>query len=86
VIVIVLALAGHVSQLFLGSVQNWLAFALATPFTSCAGWPLSVRGIASVRQRSSNVYTVVALVASAAYLCAVAATLVPQSFPTTFMQ
>ncbi|ETK21078.1 copper-translocating P-type ATPase [Pseudomonas sp. FH4] len=86
VIVTVLAMAGHSLQLFHGSVQNWIEFALATPVTLWAGWPFFVRGIASVRNRSPNMWTLIGLGTSAAYLYSVAATLFPQSFPTTFMQ
>jgi Cu+-exporting ATPase len=86
VIVTVLAMAGHSLQLFHGSVQNWIEFALATPVTLWAGWPFFVRGIASVRNRSPNMWTLIGLGTAAAYLYSVAATLFPQSFPTTFMQ
>ncbi|MDC6668600.1 copper-transporting ATPase, partial [Leclercia adecarboxylata] len=73
-------------QLFHGSVQNWIEFALATPVTLWAGWPFFVRGIASVRNRSPNMWTLIGLGTAAAYLYSIAATLFPQSFPTTFMQ
>lgn len=86
VIVTVLAMAGHSLQLFHGSVQNWIEFALATPVTLWAGWPFFVRGIASVRNRSPNMWTLIGLGTAAAYLYSIAATLFPQSFPTTFMQ
>ncbi|RAV23663.1 copper-transporting ATPase, partial [Staphylococcus warneri] len=61
VIVTVLAMAGHSLQLFHGSVQNWIEFALATPVTLWAGWPFFVRGIASVRNRSPNMWTLIGL-------------------------
>ena len=86
VVVTLLAMAGHSLQFFHGSVQNWIEFALATPVTLWAGWPFFVRAIASVRNRSPNMWTLIGLGTSAAYLYSVAATLFPQSFPTTFMQ
>ncbi|MCI1021437.1 heavy metal translocating P-type ATPase [Pseudomonas putida] len=86
IIVTLLAMAGHSFQFFHGSVQNWIEFALATPVTLWAGWPFFVRGIASVRNRSPNMWTLIGLGTVAAYLYSVAATLFPQSFPTTFMQ
>ena len=86
VMVALLAMAGHSLQIFHGSVQNWIEFALATPVTLWAGWPFFVRGIASVRNRSPNMWTLIGLGTAAAYLYSVAATLFPQSFPTTFMQ
>jgi Cu+-exporting ATPase len=86
VIVTVLAMAGHSLQLFHGSIQNWIELALATPVTLWAGWPFFVRGVASVRNRSPNMWTLIGLGTAAAYLYSVVATLFPQSFPTTFMQ
>ncbi|WP_137808353.1 MULTISPECIES: heavy metal translocating P-type ATPase [unclassified Pseudomonas] len=86
VIVTVLAMAGHSLQLFHGSIQNWIELALATPVTLWAGWPFFVRGIASVGNRSPNMWTLIGLGTAAAYLYSVVATLFPQSFPTTFMQ
>ncbi|MHC8361192.1 heavy metal translocating P-type ATPase [Pseudomonas sp. LS2P72] len=86
VIVTVLAMAGHSLQLLHGSIQNWIEFALATPVTLWAGWPFFVRGIASIRNRSPNMWTLIGLGTAAAYLYSVMATLLPQSFPATFMQ
>ncbi|KJZ60070.1 copper ABC transporter ATPase [Pseudomonas fluorescens] len=86
VIVTVLAMAGHSLQLLHGSIQNWIEFALATPVTLWAGWPFFVRGIASIRNRSPNMWTLIGLGTAAAYLYSVMATLFPQSFPATFMQ
>lgn len=86
VIVTVLAMAGHSLQLLHGSIQNWIELALATPVTLWAGWPFFVRGIASIRNRSPNMWTLIGLGTAAAYLYSVMATLLPQSFPVTFMQ
>lgn len=86
VIVTVLAMAGHSLQLLHGSIQNWIELALATPVTLWAGWPFFVRGIASIRNRSPNMWTLIGLGTAAAYFYSVMATLFPQSFPITFMQ
>lgn len=86
VIVTVLAMAGHSLQLLHGPIQNWIEFALATPVTLWAGWPFFVRGIASIRNRSPNMWTLIGLGTAAAYLYSVMATFLPQSFPATFMQ
>jgi Cu+-exporting ATPase len=86
VIVTVLAMAGHSLQLFHGTTQNWIELILATPVTLWAGWPFFVRGIASIRHRSPNMWTLIGLGTAAAYLYSVVATLFPQSFPATFMQ
>ncbi|WP_079201817.1 heavy metal translocating P-type ATPase [Pseudomonas sp. CC6-YY-74] len=86
VIVTVLAMAGHALQIFHGTTQNWVELVIATPVTLWAGWPFFVRGVASVRQRSPNMWTLIGLGTSAAYLYSVVATLFPQLFPQTFMQ
>ncbi|MHC8399771.1 heavy metal translocating P-type ATPase [Pseudomonas sp. MDT1-17] len=86
VIVTVLAMAGHSLHLFYGTTQNWVELVLATPVTLWAGWPFFVRGIASIRHRSPNMWTLIGLGTAAAYLYSVVATLFPLSFPATFMQ
>jgi Cu+-exporting ATPase len=86
VIVTVLAMAGHSLHLLYGTTLNWVELVLATPVTLWAGWPFFVRGIASIRHRSPNMWTLIGLGTAAAYLYSVVATLFPQSFPATFMQ
>ncbi|WP_454864731.1 heavy metal translocating P-type ATPase [Pseudomonas rhizophila] len=86
VIVTVLAMAGHSFQLLHGTSQNWVELVLATPVILWAGWPFFVRGVASIRHRSPNMWTLIGLGTAAAYLYSVVATFFPQSFPATFMQ
>jgi Cu+-exporting ATPase len=86
IVVTVLAMAGHALQLFHGSTQNWVELLIASPIVLWAGWPFFVRGVASIRQRSPNMWTLIGLGTSAAYLYSVAATLFPQLFPQNFMQ
>ncbi|MDR6925092.1 MULTISPECIES: heavy metal translocating P-type ATPase [unclassified Pseudomonas] len=86
VIVTLLAMAGHSLQLFHGTQQNWVELLLATPVTLWAGWPFFVRGVASIRLRSPNMWTLIGLGTAAAYLYSIVATLFPQSFPASFTQ
>ncbi len=86
VIVTVLAMAGHALSLLHGATQNFVEFFLATPVVLWAGWPFFVRAVASVRQRSPNMWTLIGLGTAAAYLYSVAATFWPGGFPATFMQ
>jgi Cu+-exporting ATPase len=86
VIVTVLAMTAHQMQLLHGATQNWGELVLATPVTLWAGWPFFVRGVASIRHRSPNMWTLIGLGTAAAYLYSVAATIVPQAFPATFME
>jgi len=59
----------------------WLEFLLATPVVLWGGWPFFERGWASIVNRSSNMFTLIALGVGVAYAYSVAATLVPQAFP-----
>jgi Cu+-exporting ATPase len=64
--------------------SSWLEFALASPVVLWAGWPFFVRAWASVVHRSLNMFSLIALGTSAAYLYSVAATLAPGLFPPAF--
>jgi len=64
-----------------GAALPYLEFALATPVVLWCGWPFFVRGWASVVNRSSNMFTLIALGVGVAYTYSVAATLAPSAFP-----
>ena len=64
---------------------NWLGFALATPVVWWAGWPFFERGWASIRHRSPNMFTLIALGVGTAYIYSALATLAPQLFPAGFL-
>ena len=66
------------------AVSNWVQFVLATPVVLWVGWPFFVRGVASVRTRSLNMFTLIALGTGAAWLDSVVATLAPGVFPPGF--
>ena len=59
----------------------WVQFLLATPVVLWAGWPFFVRGWASVRNRSLNMFSLIALGVGAAYVYSLAATFAPGLFP-----
>lgn len=61
--------------------SNWVQLALATPVVLWAGWPFFARGAASVRNRSLNMFTLIALGTGAAWLYSLVATLLPGLFP-----
>jgi Cu+-exporting ATPase len=67
-------------------VSVWLQFLLATPVVLWAGWPFFTRGWASVRNRSLNMFSLIALGVGAAYLYSLAATFATGLFPETFRQ
>ncbi|ARS51296.1 copper ABC transporter ATPase [Ectopseudomonas mendocina] len=86
VIVTVLAMGGHALSPFHGATQNWVELALATPVALWAGWPFYVRCVQSFINRSPNMWTLIGLGTSAAYLYSLIATLAPGVFPDHFMQ
>ena len=66
-----------------GTVLNWAQLVLATPAVLWAGWPFFERGIASIRTRNLNMFTLIALGTGVAWLYSVIATFAPQIFPET---
>jgi len=82
--VVALEMGGHVTGLphLLGPrSMNWVQLALATPVVLAVGWPLLVRGWASVVSRNLNMFTLIAMGTGVAWLYSVVATLVPGIFP-----
>jgi Cu+-exporting ATPase len=89
--VVVLEMGGHVPGLNLhhyvaSQISVWLQFLLATPVVLWAGWPFFVRGWTSVRNRSLNMFSLIALGVGAAFLYSLAATFAPGLFPQTLQQ
>jgi Cu+-exporting ATPase len=66
------------------SLNVWLQFALASPVVLWAGWPFFVRALASIRNRSLNMFTLIALGTGVAWSYSLAATVAPQLFPPAF--
>jgi Cu+-exporting ATPase len=84
VVTTLLAMFGHRLGWFGMRTQSWVELVLATPVVLWAGWPFFVRGVRSVLQRSPNMWTLIGLGTSAAYVYSVAATLAPGVFPASF--
>ncbi|HEU5296268.1 MAG TPA: copper-translocating P-type ATPase [Burkholderiaceae bacterium] len=61
--------------------SNWIQLLLATPVVLWAGWPFFTRAVASVKNRSLNMFTLIALGTGAAWLYSIAGTLAPGLFP-----
>jgi len=88
---VILEMAGHVSAIGLhrhlsASASMWIQLALGTPVVLWAGWPLLERGAASVRHRSLNMFSLIALGIGAAYLYSLAASFAPGLFPAGLRQ
>jgi P-type Cu+ transporter len=81
-----LEMGGHLTNLhmLLGqSLSNWVQLALATPVVLWAGWPFFVRGWASVKTRSLNMFSLIAMGTGVAWIYSIAGTVFPSLFPTT---
>jgi Cu+-exporting ATPase len=63
---------------------SWIEMMLATPVVLWGGWPFFQRGWASVVNRSTNMFTLIAMGTGVAYVYSVIATLLPGIFPQSF--
>src|SRR5277367_643368 len=62
----------------------WIELLLATPVVLWGGWPFFERGWASVVNRSTNMFTLIAMGTGVAYLFSLTATVFPGMFPASF--
>src|SRR5208337_3853149 len=62
----------------------WLELLLSTPVVLWGGWPFFQRGWASLVNRSTNMFTLIAMGTGVAYLYSVVAALFPQIFRASF--
>jgi P-type Cu+ transporter len=82
--VFALEMGGHlfdIHHLIAQQASNWVQLSLGTPVVLWAGWPFFVRALASVKNRSLNMFSLIALGTGAAWLYSIAGTLVPGLFP-----
>jgi P-type Cu+ transporter len=73
-----------IQRLLPSRLLNWAQLILATPVVLWGGWPFFQRGWASIVNRSPNMFTLIAIGVSTAYVYSVAATLFPEVFPESF--
>ena len=79
-----MVLGERMGELVTRSVSNWVQLIFATPVVVWAGKPFFERGWASIRQRSPNMFTLIAIGVGSAYVYSTVATLVPGVFPAGF--
>ncbi len=82
--VLVLAMGSHLPGLEGVARARWNTWAqllLSAPVVLWSGWPFFVRGIDSLRHRNLNMFTLIALGVSAAFLYSVVALVAPGLFP-----
>jgi Cu+-exporting ATPase len=82
--VMLLAMSGHEFRVVAG-LRNWIELVLTLPLVMWAGWPFFVRGAQSVVHRSPNMWTLIGLGTSAAFIYSLVATLAPGIFPASFL-
>ena len=83
--VFVLEMGGHLFDLhrvISPQASNWVQLVLSTPVVLWAGWPFFVRAWASVKNRSLNMFSLVALGTGVAWIYSIVGTLLPQLFPS----
>lgn len=76
-------LPGQPLQHAAGAAATWLQLVLAAPVVLWGGKPFFVRGIASLRSRHLNMFTLISLGTAAAFGFSVVATIAPGIFPAS---
>jgi len=71
----------NIHHLIAQQTSNWVQLLLGTPVVLWAGWPFFVRAVASVKNRSLNMFSLIALGTGAAWLYRIVGTVAPQLFP-----
>src|SRR3546814_8054867 len=85
-IVLVLAMFGHYWPALSVTARTWIELALAVPVVLWAGWPFFERCVASIRNRSPNMFTLIGIGVAAAFGYSVVATIAPDLFPASFRE
>jgi cation transport ATPase len=86
VIGVALAMGGHRFMPFPPRTMSWAELVLSTPVVLWAGWPFFVRCVASIRNRSPNMWTLIGIGVASAYVYSVLATVAPGLFPEAFRE
>ena len=87
--VVFLAMQGHIPGFSLQGIISqeklrWVELILTSPVVLWGGWPFFVRGWQSVVNRSPNMFTLIGLGVSVAYVYSVIASIFPSVFPLSF--
>ena len=84
VIVVLLAMAGHLIAGLTPTARTWAELLLSAPVVLWAGGPFFVRGWQSIVARSPNMWTLIGIGTGAAFAYSVVAALAPGLFPASF--
>ena len=61
------------------TLSHWIQMLVATPVVLWGGWPFYVRAVASIKHRSLNMFTLIALGVGVAYIYSLIITIFPQA-------
>ncbi len=75
---------GNIREFFGERTTLWLEFALGTPVILWSGAPFFVRGYQSFRTMNLNMFSLIAMGTSAAYIFSIVAVIMPDIFPDGF--
>jgi Cu+-exporting ATPase len=75
-----------ISQLFSTRIRVLIELFLATPVCLWTAWPFYVRFIQSLKNKSLNMFTLIGLGVSVAYVYSLVAALLPELFPASFRE
>ena len=64
----------------------WIELLLASPVVLWGGWPFFQRGWASIVNRATNMFTLIAMGTGVAYMFSLLAIVFPRMFPASFLQ
>ncbi|HWI78576.1 MAG TPA: heavy metal translocating P-type ATPase, partial [Ramlibacter sp.] len=84
IVVTVLAMFGHGAGWLDMRTQSWVELVLSLPIVLWAGRPFFIRGWQSIVNRSPNMWTLIGMGTSAAFVYSVVATVAPGVFPPEF--
>jgi Cu+-exporting ATPase len=85
--VVALEMGGHMTGLhqYIGrQSSNWIQMLLATPVVLWAGWPFFERAWLSIRNKSLNMFTLIAMGTGVAWGYSMIAAIAPHIFPAAF--
>ncbi|CAG0983416.1 H+-transporting ATPase [Geobacteraceae bacterium] len=84
VVVVLLAMGGHLVPGLTPAARTWAELLLSAPVVLWAGGPFFVRGWQSIVRRSPNMWTLIGIGTGAAFVYSVVAALAPGLFPASF--
>ena len=84
VVVVLLAMAGHLIAGLTPEARTWAELLLSVPVVLWAGGPFFVRGWQSIVRRSPNMWTLIGIGTGAAFVYSVVAAVAPGLFPASF--